>query len=391
MQVDCTFVFGDILNWYYWIFVALVAALILGGIFFTLAYRGRKPVYAVEFLPPECKLIHFSAFWHGYTRKSDLSALLVQWAQMGCVSIEKDGKSDVILHKLKDLPEHRVGAERKYFNALFHGRDTFCSKQLKEYDSRERLLISYAVGDLLDEATTPVVYAKGVIPVRAGVVISSLFCAFLLLIYFCIATASYGMLTFTVIFAILYSLIVMGATLAWESFRGGRGGSKTSRFLYLVMTLVTLVAITPFCLFYGLMMNTVYDVALDYAYLIVINGVWIALCVVCANKLITKRNGDSQKLYAKMLGFRQFVKMAELDKLETLLQEIPDYYDEILPYCMVMGLSRKVDKKFSYLKTAAPEWAIGFDLNAMASSVFNAVKASVKIKPRKEKPTTSKN
>lgn len=378
------------LNWYYWIFFALVSALIVCGIVFTFVYRGRKPVFAVEFLPPECRLIHFSAFWHGYTRKSDLSALLVQWAHMGCVRIEKDGKRDVILHKIKDLPEYRGGAERKYFDALFHGRDTFSSKQMKDYDSGERLMISYAVGDLLDEATTPVVYAKGVLAARAGVIISSLLCAFMLLIYFCIATANFGMLTFTVIFAILYFMVVMGATLAWESFRGGRGGSIIGRFLYLVMTVVTLGAITPFCLFYGLMMDTVYDVALDYAYLIVINGVWIALCAVFANKFITKRNEDSQKLYAKMLGFRQFVKMAEVKYLETLLKEIPDYYDEILPYCMVMGLSRNIDKKFSYLKTAAPEWAIGFDLNAIASSVFNAVKATVKIKPRKEKTVNGK-
>lgn len=377
--------------WYYWLFFALTIALIILGFAFALIYRGRKPVFAVEFAPPECKLIHFSAFWHGFTRKRDLSALLVQWAGMGCVSIQKDGKRDVILHKLKDLPEYRTGAERKYFDALFYGRDTYSSKLMKKgYTAEEKQLISYAVWELLEEASTPVVYANGVVAVRAGVVVSSVICAVLLLIYFCIVTKNFGMLMFAVVFAVLYSMVIMGTVLAWADFRSGRGGSGVSRFLNLILTLVTVAAMVPFCLFYGLMMNSVYNPVLDYAYLIAINGVWIGLCVAFSNKIIARRNKESQAAYAKMLGFKHFVKTAELHKIETLLNEIPDYYEEILPYCMVMGLSRKVDEKFSYLKSAAPEWAIGFELYELASSVFAAVKSSVKIKPLKKKDKNEK-
>lgn len=361
-------------------------ALIIFGVVFSLVYRGRKPIYTVEFLPPECKLVHFSAFWHGYTRKSDLSALIVQWAQMGCVKIQKDGKRDVILIKKKKLPEHRSPAEKKYFDALFNKRKVYSSREMNDGSHKyDKQIIGYAVSDLLNEATSPIVYAKGVITARSVVIGSSLICAFLLLAFFCIANEGYGMLIFIAFMIFIYSVATKGLIQIWNEFNSGRGGSLFYRFLNAVTTVMTIVAMVPFALFYGLLMNLVYDPALDYANLLLINGVWILLCILLAPKIIKKRTEESQRLYGKMLGFRKFVQMTEVRKLQTLLEEIPDYYDEILPYCMVMGLSSKIDKKFAYLKVASPEWAIGFDLSEMSSSVFRCLKSSVKVKPIKSK------
>lgn len=360
-------------------------ALIIFGVTFSLAYRGRKPICPVEFTPPECKLIHFSAFWHGYTRKSDLSALIVQWAQMGCVQIQKDGKRDVILIKKKKLPEHRSPAEKKYFDALFNKRKVYSSKEINSGAHRyDRQIIGMAVSDLLNEATSPIVYAKGVMTARSLVIGSSLLCAFLLLAFFSIANDGYGMLIFIAFMIFIYCVATKGLVQIWNEFNSGRGGSIFYRFLNVIVTVMTLGAMVPFALFYGLLMNLVYDPALDYANLLLINGIWILLCLIFAPKIIKKRTEESQLLYGKMLGFKKFVQMAEVRKLQTLLQEIPDYYDEILPYCMVMGLSSKIDKKFAYLKVATPEWAIGFDLDDIARSVFNCIKSAVKVKPVKD-------
>ena len=69
-------------------------------------------------------------------------------------------------------------------------------------------------------------------------------------------------------------------------------------------------------------------------------------------------------LLGRVLGFRDFIKTAELDKLNELVEDDPQYFYHIMPYAYVFGLSNKWIKNFEDLPVVAPEWyrgSRGFD------------------------------
>ncbi|MFN3286341.1 MAG: DUF2207 domain-containing protein [bacterium] len=58
----------------------------------------------------------------------------------------------------------------------------------------------------------------------------------------------------------------------------------------------------------------------------------------------------------EILGFREFVRRVESDRLERLVQEQPDLFDRVLPYALVFGVADEWAQKFQGLLQKPPEW-----------------------------------
>lgn len=71
---------------------------------------------------------------------------------------------------------------------------------------------------------------------------------------------------------------------------------------------------------------------------------------------ISKRTDENTALLGKIKGFKDFLELAEKDKLETLVDENPSYFYSILPYAYVLGVSKKWIKKFESIAMEPPEW-----------------------------------
>ena len=65
------------------------------------------------------------------------------------------------------------------------------------------------------------------------------------------------------------------------------------------------------------------------------------------------------RLLGRVLGFRDFIKTAEVDKLNELVEEDPQYFYHIMPYAYVFGLSNKWIKNFEDLPMTPPHWYHG--------------------------------
>ncbi|MCR5416299.1 MAG: DUF2207 domain-containing protein [Pseudobutyrivibrio sp.] len=74
-----------------------------------------------------------------------------------------------------------------------------------------------------------------------------------------------------------------------------------------------------------------------------------------------QRRGDKIEMYGRVLGFKNFIEKAELDKLQMLCQENPNYYFDILGYAYAFGLSDKWIKQFEALAIPIPQptWYYG--------------------------------
>lgn len=364
----------------YWFFYGLVIALALVGIAVTYKYRGRTPLHTVEYTPPDVNPLYFSTYWHGYARKRDVSTLILQWAHIGCVKLKKDGKSHIFIEKLKPLPQNRLDEEKEYFDALFACGKVYSSRKMKERRNFwHRHRISRAMYGLMEKADNAVTYAHGVEKARAAVPVLGYLSVAVFMSYFAIVSGNIGFMIIG-IFCSVFGACCVGALYNFGILMKISRGVLLARIIIFFGAygcFAPLIAVFAFAFM-------LYNPVFDYAFLIVLCLLWLVTGMAVLPKFISKRTEEAQKLYGKMLGFKKFISTVEVPRLELMMNETPEYYYDILPYVMMMGLSKKVDKKFSNLANAVPEWAEGFSSDKFASSLFASVKSAARVSTGKK-------
>ena len=71
---------------------------------------------------------------------------------------------------------------------------------------------------------------------------------------------------------------------------------------------------------------------------------------------LIKRTDWYNEQLNSILGFRNFLRDARKDELETLLKDDPQYYYDILPYANVLGVSKIWSDKFKDMTVEPPEY-----------------------------------
>lgn len=365
---------------YYWYFAGTVGLIILFGLVVTFIFRARKPLAPVEYEPPIMNPLHFSAFWHGYARRRDACTLILQWAHLGCVRIKKDGNRDIILTKLKDLPEGRTVAEYRYFAALFEDGEVYRSKAMRGWANRhKRYRIRYAATELAEEAGTPVTRAKGVESAKVVVMFSSLMALLVSCTYFLVVADDIIFMTFLVAIVFAFCMFARGYPLLLQM----RQKRQAYKGAYRLSGILASVLILPPALMLLILIQAHYMPVYDYIHITVISLIWVFVCLYVTPNFIAKRTEEAQKTYGRILGFKKFLTAVKVSEMELMLEKNPDYYLDVLPYCMIIGLSKKLDKKTEFI--AAPEWADGFDGATFASSLFGSMKRAVITRKKKER------
>jgi len=74
--------------------------------------------------------------------------------------------------------------------------------------------------------------------------------------------------------------------------------------------------------------------------------------------LMKRRTKRGAELYGKILGFKDFIRLAELDRLKKLVFENPAYFYDVLPYAYVFGLSNMWAKTFDGIDLEPPMWYV---------------------------------
>ncbi len=84
-------------------------------------------------------------------------------------------------------------------------------------------------------------------------------------------------------------------------------------------------------------------------YLLIILVVYtVAMPLLLSN--IQSRTEYNRKVYGEILGFKEFIETAELDRINELVESEPSYFYNILPYAYVLGLTDKWINKFNTIK-----------------------------------------
>lgn len=339
--------------WFYIPFAALAVAGIALCVWLVIKNTDRKPVETVEFYPPEgMSVMRFAAIWHNGAKNKDIAAVILKWADDDIVRIEPDGRRDMIITSLIPLESaksnNKTGGkyfenadERNYFNKLFSGiggdnyifSTLFYRKKASKEDKEELSLLVNRMKARADKKPAPVKVNTDKAKIALPMI--SLLPSVAVLVYFAIITEAW----FTVLFALFWA----AGTFVGTEFNKSK------------MPLLVIFPISFYGLTYGAFFLGIALPIYDYAYMMYIAPVWWAVCTFILPHFFVKRTPEVMSDYGKMRGFRNFLLKAELNRIQLLFDENPEYFSEILPYCMIMNISDKVRKRFASLEIKVPE------------------------------------
>ena len=220
-----------------------------------------------------------------------------------------------------------IGGDNYRFSTLFY------RKKASKEDKEELSLLVNRMKARADKKPTPVKVNTDKAKIALPMI--SLLPSVAVLVYFAIITEAW----FTVLFALFWA----AGTFVGTEFNKSK------------MPLLVIFPISFYGLTYGAFFLGIALPIYDYAYMMYIAPVWWAVCTFILPHFFVKRTPEVMSDYGKMRGFRNFLLKAELNRIQLLFDENPEYFSEILPYCMIMNISDKVQKRFASLEIKVPE------------------------------------
>lgn len=100
----------------------------------------------------------------------------------------------------------------------------------------------------------------------------------------------------------------------------------------------------------GVMGFFVEDQTITVAALILAIGFFIV------GRMMPKKGQFGFRKYEKILGFKEFIEKAEMDRLRLLIDEDPKYFEKTIPYAVAFGLADEWSEKFEGLLGQPPSW-----------------------------------
>jgi uncharacterized membrane protein YgcG len=334
-----------------WLVVTLIGALVLVGLLlFFLFGRDDKPVKTVEFYAPEgMSPSEVGYIIDGCVDNRDVVSLVIYWAHRGYLTIEDTGGSTFKFTKIKDLHGDAKPFERHMFDKLFKLGPTVTSSDLKYTFYKTIESTKSMVSDSFEREDSRV-FTK----ISTGLKPLTSFLA-ALPVMITLALTNYrdtqDMMSTLITTAIVGILILLPVFFIIGIMRSWRGQRPAIRVIKLISALVLSFIAVAF--FIGLTYEKVYVPALPLfaALATIILGI-IAVFII-------KRTPKGVEWLGKILGFQEFLNLAERPKLIELVEQDPKYFYNILPYAWVLNVSDKWAKKFETIALQPPDWYYG--------------------------------
>ncbi|MEL4106894.1 DUF2207 domain-containing protein [Oscillospiraceae bacterium WX1] len=330
--------------------VGIAVLVLLAFVLFLLYGRDSKVVKTVEFYAPDgLTPAEVGYIIDGVVDNRDVVSLIIYWAHRGYLTIEDTGGSKFQFRKLREPDDDAQPFEKHMFQNLFTSGALVTSASLTNtfyttvnstktmvstsFDHEKRRVFTKT-----SAALRPLVSFMTALPVMLT----------LLLTNFRLSQDFTDTLITTAIFGILIMLPVM---LLVSTLRRWRGKGPVSRVASLIAGI--LLAFIAMIFFLVMTADSVFVPALPLC--AVLGTVLLGLIAA----FIDKRTPQGTEWLGKISGFRDFLELAELDKLVALVEQDPKYFYNILPYAWVLNVSDKWAKKFETIAIQPPDWYYG--------------------------------
>ena len=325
--------------------------------------RGRPIVETVEFRAPDgLTPAEVGLLWDGKLNDRDMSAMFLYWANEGKLSIEEFGQDDIILRRT-DIPDmDSKPFERKMFSRIFSLEDTVYGKlnaptigtatnnakkdlyneynfnrKKKLYDERSLNMRAIAFALVL----LPVIF-NAIYAVDAG-------------------RSSYNESGFAAIALFVFTVFRQASPTLVNLLSGADTAPALISGALKAPAVIIGINVILFCglFMFNMPVQALFTVAST------------VLCLMFA-ALTRKKTEYYTLLLGRIRGFANFIRAAELDRINMLVKDDPAYFFDILPYAWVMGLTKEWASRFDKLGQAVdpPYWYGGYDPGAAFSYVY---------------------
>lgn len=324
---------------------------------------GRDPqvIKTVEFYPPEGMTpAEIGYVIDGAIDNKDIVSMITYYASKGYLSIseyEAMKTSKFMVKKLKDIDPSEKRFAKTFFNAIFESDDKIKLDELPEdfgdlyWATRDQLKGWYTGEKSLFTKNSRICRGAGAVLMFVPPVVSILLSALL-------------SLEFLTLIGLIPLLILLMAGLLMVMITFDRRDSMKKGKRTALFVIGTVLIALGILIAAGL---TAYQLKSEILALLIIASTIVTYAFVLLMKSRTKQ---SAQLQGKILGFKDFIEAAELEKLKMLVEENPEYFYDIMPYAYVMGLSDKWAKNFENIPTNPPSWYHGGNSSMVFSTLW---------------------
>ena len=348
VTVDAVLPDGTLRNYFDTEFIAtlIVGVVLLAAAAALKLLKGRSAgiVPISNFYPPEengkrLTPVQLGMLIDNACSDSDVTSMIFYWASKGYLELEEAGE-DMKIIKKADLPADVAGYERTMFDKLFSLGDEVYTEQLKTrfYTAVSTVKSGVAAeyrGKLYDKKVKTL---SGVLAVLAALYMVGM----VLLAYMRISPKYFNVFGLISILpvAVVYAA-GMYLSYNWVKLRHKRKPLLIG-FVLLAFAACGICALLP----------AADAMSVTEKILLAVFGA-LASCIA---PFISRRTDYYTHMLGEVVGFRDFLTLAEKDKLEMMLTDNPQYYYDILPYANVLGVSDIWEDKFKDLTVEPPAY-----------------------------------
>jgi len=344
--------------------------------------KDDEVIETVEFYPPKGRNSAEVGFlYKGLADNKDVTSLLIYLANKGYIRIEEcENKKDFKIIKVKDYDGYNKN-EELFLNGLFKKKASASVSQVANIFKGQSVSYDYS-GDGITEVTKDDLYDSFYVTLNRiktninrkenkneiyeTTTLSKSISVLLMVII------TFALITFPPLLAFSDSKIAITAFLLtpiglYVMFTC-LFGSATNTIYMNGKAVETRIPMIIFGLGFGLFLGggpfvflvlPALVINLIYLYAYIIGVICAFVMFACLNNM-SKRTPYGNEMLGKIRGFKNFLEMAEKDKLEELVHSDPVYFYNILPYTYVLGVSDKWISKFAVISLQAPDWYSGY-------------------------------
>ncbi len=330
-----------------WIFVYISLFSITLLIAFLWYKFGRDPemIQTVEFYPPEdLSPAEIGYIIDGEVNEKDISAMYLYYADKGYLSIHEYQKNKFELKKEKDMKKMTPDFIQYLFKETFKGKDTVKLDSMPKSYGDSLLKTKEKIESYFSQHDNAL-YAASSRNAQIGSV--ALLFVQIALVYGLVSFATFE--TYFIFAIPIFSLLIaLGLFIIMHFFDRKETNSKAkTTTLIIIGSIIVMVG----AILYALLLSSFADniVITTLAFIsVLVNVVFIVL--------MKARTKEQSELMGKILGFKNFIKTAEYDRLKVLSDENPSYFFDILPYAYIFGMDTEWVKRFDQIHIPQPSW-----------------------------------
>ena len=330
------------------VIIGVGISVILSLIFIFLrltTFSKKKIIPVVDFYPPDgINSVEAGYLIDDKLQNTDISSIIFYWASKGYLRIKEEEKNKFQLIRLIE-PVHVSEYEEKLFDNMFNCGDgeAVMTDELSGTfyvylnSAKKTILKKYKSGqhEIWDSSFS---IMKILATIAAIIPLISIFASLDALL------GPIGeILSISVFLSPFFPLIVAFIV---KMIRNPQGKDSVALMICIMFT----VAI--FLLPISIMLPSF---PLEIIITCIISIVCIIVMTICARGF-KKRTTYGNDILGRLHGFKEFIKTAEKERIEMLLESDPEYYYHILPYANVLGVTKIWQKKFEHITMEPPSW-----------------------------------